>query len=287
MKFEGKVVAVTGAGGGIGRQLVLQLLEKGASVAAIDINQDALNETLRQAGDKGSRVSLHKADITNRDTVCGLPQEIKERHGEIDALINNAGIIQPFIPFSDLNYETMQRIININLFGMMFMTRSFLPFLASQPEAYIANVSSMGGFLPVPGQTLYGASKAGVKLLTEGLKAELSKSNIGVSVVMPGGINTDIVKNSGVEDSIETSDTKDAASKLTTPEEAAHIILKGIEKNKSRILVGKDAKFLDLFSRIAPIKAGRFISQMMKSTHSNTFSKPEELQGKGCLNENV
>ena len=286
MRFENKVVAVTGAGGGIGRQLVLQLLEKGASIAAIDINQDALDETLKQAGDKGSRVSLHKADITNRDIVCALPHEIKERHGEIDALINNAGIIQPFIPFSDLTYETIQRIININLFGMMFMTRSFLPFLASRPEAYIANVSSMGGFLPVPGQTLYGASKAAVKLLTEGLKAELSKSSIGVSVIMPGGINTDIVKNSGVEDSIEVKDAKDSAAKLTTPEKAAQIILSGIEKNKSRILVGKDAQMLDLFSRIAPIKAGRFISKMMKSTHSNTFSNPEDLQTKGCLNEN-
>ena len=285
MNFNRKTVAVTGAGGGIGRQLVLQLLQKGASVAAIDINTEALEETRKAAGNKQDRVSVHTADITNRDAVCALPDEIVRHHGQIDALINNAGIIQPFVPFSELDYDTMQRIININLFGMMFMTRSFMSYLASRPEAYIANVSSMGGFLPVPGQTLYGASKAGVKLLTEGLRAELSKSNIGVSVIMPGGIATDIVKNSGVEESVDTTDASESSMKLTTPEEAASVILSGIEKNKPRIIVGKDAAFLDIFSRIAPLRAGKFISKMMKSTHAETFSDPQRLQQRGCLNE--
>jgi len=284
MKWNDKTVAVTGAGGGIGRQLVLQLLARGASVAAVDINQQALEETQRQAAAYGEKLSLHRVNITDRNAVCSLPHEVEEKHGRIDALINNAGIIQPFVPFSELDYETMQRVININLFGMMYMTRAFLPFLAGRPEAHIANVSSMGGFLPVPGQTLYGASKAGVKLLTEGLKAELSRSKIGVSVIMPGGIATDIVKNSGVESSIKPAEQSGkAAAKLTTPEEAARTILDGIEKNRSRILVGKDAKFLDLFSRIAPLKAGRFISRMMSSSHSETFTKTEDLKVRECV----
>jgi NAD(P)-dependent dehydrogenase (short-subunit alcohol dehydrogenase family) len=198
MNMKGKTAVVTGGGNGIGRQLCLLLLEKGARVAAVDIREEWLEETKAMAAERADRLSLHVADITDRQRVCSLPDEISARHGAIHLLVNNAGIIQPFVPFSELEFAQIQRVININVYGPMLMIRSFLPFLADAPQGYIANVSSMGGFLPVPGQTLYGASKAAIKLLTEGLRAELSNTNIGVSVIFPGGIATNITGNSGV-----------------------------------------------------------------------------------------
>ncbi len=284
MKLENKVVVITGGGSGIGRQLVLQSLKAGAEVAAVDINTAALEETSNLAGELAKKLSIHTVDITDRHAVCPLPDEVKKVHGRIDILINNAGIIQPFIPFAELNYEIIQRIMNINVFGMMYMVRAFLHHLAEQPEAYIANVSSMGGFLPVPGQTLYGASKAAVKLLTEGLRAELESSNIGVSVIMPGGVNTNITKNSGVtQNTATTGDTEKQTARLTTPEQAAAIILNGIKKGKPRILVGKDAKMMDFISRMAPVRAGKTISKMMASLLEERFRDPEVLKSALCL----
>lgn len=282
MEFDKKVAVVTGAGGGIGRQLVLQLLAHGASVAAVDINEQALEETKEAAEAAADRVSLHIADITKREMVCSLPPEVVKKQGAIDILINNAGIIQPFVPFAELEYETIMRVMNINVFGPIFMTRAFLPYLAKRPEAYIANVSSMGGFLPVPGQTLYGASKAAVKLLTEGLRAELAHSHIGVSVIMPGGVATNITQNSGVVSTAEQSSDPNAAKGLTTAEQAARIILKGIRKNRPRILVGKDATMMDLLSRLAPIRAGKMISRMMASLLEERFRNIDLIQFKGC-----
>jgi len=286
MKLKDKVIVVTGGGSGIGQQLVLKSLEAGAKVAAIDVSEKGLQETRELAGSRADSLSTHIADITDRHGVCGLPAQIVEKQGHIDILINNAGIIQPFVPFAEVTYEIIQRVMNINVFGVMYMIRAFLPYLAERPEAYIANVSSMGGFLPVPGQTLYGASKAAVKLLTEGLRAELSSSNIGVSVIMPGGVNTNITKNSGAEGGTKQPDNQSkAAARLTTPEQAAEIILKGIQKGKPRILVGKDAKFMDFLSRMAPIRAGKMISKMMASLLSERFKNPELLKQAYCLDE--
>jgi short-subunit dehydrogenase len=120
-------------------------------------------------------------------------------HGVVDGLINVAGIIRPFVKLNELDYDVIQRVINVNLYGTIHMVKAFLPHLLERPVAHIANVSSMGGFLPVPGQTIYGASKAAVKLMTEGLYAELLDTNVGVSVVFPGAVATEITSNSGVE----------------------------------------------------------------------------------------
>lgn len=277
MNFKGKVAVVTGAGGGIGRQLVVQLLERGAGVAAIDIDERALRETRGEAGANADKLTLHPADITRREVVNTLPREILERHGAIDILINNAGIIQPFVPFAELEYEAIQRVMNINVYGPIFVTRAFLPYLTKRPRAYIANVSSMGGFLPVPGQTLYGASKAAVKLLTEGLRTELARSNIGVSVIMPGGVNTNITKNSGIDSAVEQNLGGGLAKMLTSPKKAARIILDGIRRERPRILVGNDAMLMDLMTRVAPVRAGQLVSRMMAPFLDEHFRHPHPV----------
>jgi short-subunit dehydrogenase len=263
MRYTNKIIAVTGGGNGIGRELVLQLLSRGASVAAVDINRAALEETTGLAGERKSKLSTYVMDITQKDLVETLPGQILSRFGEIDGIINNAGIIQPFVRLKDLKYESIERVVNINFYGTLFMTKAFLPHLLSRPEAHIVNISSMGGFLPVPGQTIYGASKAAVKLLTEGLNSELRHTNVRVTVVFPGAIGTNIANNSGVGDSMQM-DQAGGSIKMLPPTQAAKIILDGVEKNKYRILVGQDAAFMDFLYRLSPERAARFIYNQMK-----------------------
>lgn len=198
MKFAGKIMVVTGGGNGIGRQVVLELLRRGAIVAAVDIRQESLDETATNA-EAGERLTTHVVDITDRERTEALSDDVVAAHGAVDGSINVAGIIQPFVKLNELEYDIIERVINVNLYGTIHMVKAFLPRLMERPVAHVANVSSMGGFLPVPGQTIYGASKAAVKLMTEGLYAELLETNVAVSVIMPGAVGTDITGNSGVE----------------------------------------------------------------------------------------
>lgn len=264
MKIEGKVIVVTGAGSGIGRAVVLALLAKGASVAAVDINAANLAETAQLAADGATRLSTLIADLSERAAVEALPKQVEAKHGAVDGLINNAGIIQPFKNFRDLDYKDIERVMNVNLYGQIYMLKSFLPALMARPEAHIVNVSSMGGFFPFPGQTLYGASKAAVKLLTEGLYAELLGTGVGVSVVFPGAIKTNIAQNSGV-----TMIGADAAAEsnfpMTLPEAAAGEIIAAIEKNKFQVFIGRDSKLMNLLYKLSPKMAVGFIQKQMKS----------------------
>lgn len=263
MNTSGKVFVVTGGGSGIGRALVLGLLDKGAKVAAVDIHEATLLETAVLAGAKKAGVSTHVMDITDRKKVEALPKQVIDLHGTVDGLINNAGIIQPFVKFNDLDYAAIERVLNVNLHGQIYMIKSFLPVLLKRPQAHIVNVSSMGGFFPFPGQTMYGASKAAVKLLSEGLYAELLGSSVGVTVAFPGATNTNITKNSGVE--IIGADVESSRIPMTSPEAAAAEIIAAIEKNKFQVFVGKDSKMMNLLYRINPKAATQFIQKQMKS----------------------
>ena len=197
MKLAGKVLVVTGAGSGIGRAVALAALRRGATVAAVDLNPATLDETAKLAAADG-RLSTHALNITDRDAVEALPGEVAAAHGRVDGIVHCAGIIQPFVRLQDLDYDTIDRVFAVNWSGTLYLTKSFLPVLLARPEAHIVNIASMGGFLPVPGQTVYGASKAAVKLLTEGLHAECAGTNVHVTAVFPGGGATNITTNSGV-----------------------------------------------------------------------------------------
>lgn len=267
MEVLNKTVVVTGGGNGIGREIVLNLLAKGAKVAAVDRSESALNETKNLAGDAANHLSIHVLDITNKTDVDEMPEKVISIHGSVDILINNAGIIQPFVKVTDLSFEKINQVFDVNFFGLLYMTKAFLPHLLARPEAYLLNTSSMGGYLPVPDQSVYGASKAAVKLLTEGLFAELQETNVHVAVVFPGAIGTNITQNSGVrkEPAASPEETKKQASQTTSPEKAAEIIISGILNNKNRIFIGSDAKFLDKLYRLAPTYATNFIANKMKS----------------------
>jgi short-subunit dehydrogenase len=265
MKVQNKILVVTGGGSGIGRELVLNLLSKGARVAAVDINESALQETSVLTGNKKDNLSTHIVNITDKAGVEALPEQVISRYGVVDGIINNAGIIQPFVRVKDLDYDAIERVMNVNFYGTLYMTKAFLPHLLARPEAHITNLSSMGGFLPVPGQSLYGASKAAVKLFTEGLHSELLNTNVGVTVVFPGAIGTNIAANSGVGNTLRVENTKQRSIKTLAPSKAAEIIIDGIEQNRYRVLVGSDAKFMDFIYRLSPQRAANFIYQQMKS----------------------
>ena len=268
MNVHGKTMVVTGGGSGIGRELVLALLQRGARVAAVDLNEKTLKETLELAGEAGDRASLHTLDITDKAAVDKLPGQVKEKLGEVDGLVNNAGIIQPFLKVNNLDFDAINKVMNVNLDGVFYMTKAFLPRLLERPEAHLVNVSSMGGFLPVPGQSIYGASKAAVKLFSEGLYAELLNTNVRVTTVFPGAIATNISSNSGVGTSEEKSETEDDQGGDFNPMpagKAAQVILKAIEKDRFRVMVGKDARFMDLIYRLNPRFATRYITKKMAS----------------------
>lgn len=266
MRASGKVVAVTGGGNGIGRELVLGLLGRGARVAALDISDTGLAQTAQLAGDAADRLSTHVANITDRAVVETLPDQLIAAHGAIDGLINCAGIIQPFVKVNDLDYASIERVFNVNLWGVINMTKTFLPYLMQRPEAHLVNISSMGAFVPVPGQAIYGASKAAVKLFTEALYSELAETNVSVTCAYPGAIHTDISKHSGVQMDADT-EKKAAESKIkmTEPAEAARIILDAMENDAYRVMVGADATMMDRLVRLLPKKAADTIQKQMSS----------------------
>lgn len=262
MKVKNKVIVVTGGGSGLGRALVLHLLDKGAAVAMADINEQGMEETMKLAGDVGPRLSKHVLDITNRDAVEQFPEEVIKAHGTVDGIINNAGIIQPFVDVKDLGYDRIEKIMNINFYGALYMIKAFLPNLLGRPEAHIVNVSSLGGFIPFPGQTIYGASKAALKLLTEGLYAELEGTSVHVTVIHPGAMDTNITVNSGVTGMPEAADA-DQSIKPLSPDVAAGKVVDAMERDKFRAMVGKDAAMLDILYRLNPRRAVGFIVKKM------------------------
>jgi len=264
MKIQNKIIVVTGGGNGIGRELVLRLLAKDARVAAVDISEAGLKETADLAGGRKDKLSLHVVNITDRAAVEALPEQVIAKHGAVDGLINVAGIIQPFVRINDLEYAAIERVMNVNFYGTLYMIKAFLPRLLKRPEAHVANVSSMGGFLPVPGQGIYGASKAAVKLMTEALHSELSNTNVKVTVVYPGAIGTNIANNSGVGHTLNMPDDAQRQSiPMLAPDKAAQIIVDAIERDKYEILVGRDSAFMNFIYRISPERAARFISKQM------------------------
>lgn len=265
MKIQGKTIVVTGGGSGIGRELTLQLLKREARVAAVDINGAALNETSQLAGERQARLSCHVTNITDREAVFALPAAVIQSHGAVDGLINNAGIIQPFVKINDLDFKDMERVFNVNYWGTVNVTKAFLPELLKRPEAHIVITSSMGGYLPVPGQTAYGASKAAVKLFSEGLHSELLGTHVHVTTVFPGATATNISANSGVEINANLDTVDTSKIKMTLPSRAAEVILDGMEKNKYHVLIGSDAKMMDFLSRLTPERAAKLIYSQMRS----------------------
>jgi len=263
VNVQGKVFVVTGAGNGIGREVTLQLLAKGARVAGIDLNEQGLAETAKLAN-AGGHFTTHAVNITDRDATAALPEMVQEAHGQVDGLINIAGVIQQFVRVIDLPFSEMEKVMNVNFWGVINMVKAFLPVLIERPEASLVNISSMGAYAPVPGQAVYGASKAAVRLLSEALYSELMGTNVAVSVVFPGAIGTNIAQNSGVSIGSGAESAAESTHKTTAPSEAGRVIVEeAIEKGKFRATIGRDAAIMDKLARLNPKKAAETIAKQM------------------------
>ncbi len=268
MKSKNKVVVVTGAGAGMGRQVSLELLKRGAKVVAIDIKKEGLDETEKLSSSFSANIASFVTDISKQSEVAALPEKVISKFGQVDGLINVAGIIHKFKGVAELSYEDFQRIFGVNFYGTVHMVKEFLPLLVKRPEAQILNVSSMGGYVPVPGQTVYGASKAAIKLFTEGLRSELKGTKVGVALLFPGAVNTNISINSGALTAAEAEKMAAAAPKnMKTTDQvvAGKLIVDAFEKNSFHAFVGSDAKMMDRLSRISPEWAANLIQKKMAS----------------------
>lgn len=264
MKVQNKVIVVTGAGSGMGRELALELVRRGALVAAVDMRKESLDETAALVTKLGGKISTHALDITDGKAVAALPAAIAKALGPVDGLVNNAGIIQPFVKINDLDFSVAEKVMNVNFYGPLRLIKAFLPELLARPEGHILNVASMGAYAPVPGQSIYGASKAAVKLMTEGLRSELLDTNVGVTIVFPGATATNIAANSGMK--VPAADSAEASKFPQTPADvAAKMMVDAIENNTPRITTGKDATTMDILTRLNPVWAAGVIYKQMKS----------------------
>ena len=254
--FSGKVAVITGAGSGIGRALAVQLAERGCVLTVADISADGLQETRKLVEAAGAVCSTHIVDVADRATVEEFAAAVVDEHGAVHLLVNNAGVT--LVDWAEhVSYDDLEWIMNINFWGVVYGTKSFLPYMREVDEAHIVNVSSLFGLVSMPLQSAYNASKFAVRGFTEALKMELAGSHIGVSCVHPGGIKTGIGRNSRVSEEALSVPKEELIAEFekaarTTPEKAAAVIIRGIEKNKRRVLIGGDARFVDLVARFLP-----------------------------------
>ncbi len=264
MEVKNQDVIVTGAASGLGLELTKQLLNEGANVAALDINEENLEKLKLDL--KNENLKTYVVDMGNSESILKFKEDYKKDYNDVNIIINNAGIIQPFIKVGALDDKTINKVMNINFFGPLNLIRYFMEDLTKeQKERYIVNVSSMGGFFPFPGQTVYGASKAALKIFTEGLFAELDNTNVRVMIVFPGAMDTNITKNSNVE--IATTG-ENSSYKLLSPVVGANQIINGIKKNKFKVYLGSDTKFLKFLYKLNSVWAIRFINKKMRGINT-------------------
>lgn len=270
--FTGKVAAITGAGSGIGRALALQLAEAGAPLALSDISEAGLTETRKQAlalALAEQQVTTHVVDVAEREQVERFAAEVVARHGKVNVLINNAGVALGS-DIASASYEDLHWLMNINFWGVVNGCKSFLPALIESGDGHITNISSIFGLMAVPSQGIYNASKFAVRGFSEALRLELRDQPVNVSTAFPAGIQTNIVQSArrNVEDEadFEAQMKKTEHMFNNTAERAASDILKGMQANKARIMVGKGARRVDWATRLAPLFTSNRALQMFLKT---------------------
>ena len=252
--FAGKVAVVTGAGSGIGRALAIELGRSGAKVAISDVDTEGLAATEERLKAIGAPVKADRLDVTEREAFELYADAVKAHFGKVNQIYNNAGIA--FTGDVEVSsYKDIERVMDVDFWGVVNGTKAFLPHLIESGDGHVVNVSSVFGLFAVPGQAAYNAAKFAVRGFTEALRQEMSlaKHPVKVTTVHPGGVKTAIARNmtsaEGV-DTVELAKTFDEKLAGTSPEKAAKVILEAVRKNKARVLVGPDAKVLDLIVRV-------------------------------------
>jgi NAD(P)-dependent dehydrogenase (short-subunit alcohol dehydrogenase family) len=266
MNLSNRTAIVTGAASGIGRAVAISLSRRACHLALADVNEAGLARTAEMAVSPGLRISRHRLDVSDRAAIAAFPAQVLAHHPGVDILVNNAGVAIGGT-FDQVSEEDFEWLFEINFWGVVRMTRAFLPYLKSSNDARLVNVSSVYGLISPPGQTAYSASKFAVRGFSNALRHELAGSNIGITVVHPGGVATAIVQNARVPKGFSDEDMarqRKTAAKLLTlpPETAGEIIVQGIEHRKARVLVGSDAKLISFIERLAPISYMKHIERL-------------------------
>ena len=265
--LKGRTALVTGAGSGIGRAISISLARRGCNIALADLNEAGLAETAQHLSN-AVRVTRHRLGVADRQAVAAFPETIAAAHGGLDILVNNAGVALggTFAQVSEADFEWL---IDINFWGVVRMTRAFLPMLEASPEARIVNLSSLYGLIAPPGQTAYSASKFAVRGFSQALAHELEGGPVGVTVVHPGGVATAIADSArppaGVSPEEFERGRRLANSLLKMPpEQAGEIIVRAIEQRRRRVLVGSDAKIVSALERLMPVSYWRVLRRLTR-----------------------
>jgi short-subunit dehydrogenase len=273
MKLAGRTAVVTGAGSGIGRALAIVLAKRGCDLALADVDEAGLAHTRgliegQAVAARTLNVSLHILDVADRTAVALFPTAVASQHAKVDLLINNAGVALGG-SFEEISEADFQWLFNINFWGVVWMTRAFLPILKQSDAACIVNMSSLFGLISPPGQTAYSASKFAVRGFSNALRYELAGTTVALSVVHPGGVATSIAKNSRKPQDRSAAQIAAAVARIEKmlrmpPERAAEIIVAGVEKGRARILVGADAKACAALERLMPESYWTILSRALK-----------------------
>lgn len=257
MALTDRVALITGAGSGIGRAIAFSLAYRGCHLALVDISAQSLTQTVEQTKAIGVTVTGYTLDVVDRQAVSALPNQVLTDHGRVDLLINNAGIAAGGT-FERISEQDFDRVIEVNFHAVVRLTRAFLPYLHQSDEGRLVYLSSLNGLVSPPEQSAYSASKFAVRGFSNALRHELKGSRVGVTVVHPGGVATAISKAALVPPNAtqeETNQRIDLHARLLRmpPEQAAEVIVRGIEEGKARILVGMDAHVVSWLERLLPV----------------------------------
>lgn len=252
--FAGKVAVITGAGSGIGQALAVELGRAGARLAISDVDTEGLADTERQLTAIGAPVKADRLDVTERQLFIGYADEVREHFGTVNQIYNNAGIA--FTGDVEVSaFKDIERVMDVDFWGVVNGTKAFLPHLIASGDGHVINVSSVFGLFSVPGQAAYNSAKFAVRGFTEALRQEmvLAGHPVKVTTVHPGGIKTAIVRNATAVEGFDNSALAELFDKklaLTSPQRAARVILDGVRRNRARVLIGIDARVLDLIVRV-------------------------------------
>lgn len=267
--FSGKVAAITGAGSGIGQATAIALAEKGCHLSLSDVNDKGLAQTLEKLRPYPVKVTVHHVDVGDRAAVYQYAEDSVKEHGKVNLIINNAGVgLGETV--EAMSYENFEWLMNINFWGVVYGTKAFLPHLKQSGDGHVVNISSIFG---VPTQAAYNAAKFAVKGFTESLREELDIEGgcVSATCIHPGGVKTNIARNSrmgemgsmsiGGQD--EVADLFDRIA-MSTPEQAANAILRGVQKNQRRVLIGADAVLMDATQRLMPTAYQRVLETLFR-----------------------
>ena len=257
-QLENKVCVITGASSGIGAACAKAMAAQGAIVIGCDLRLDMLETVAEEINQSGGRMETYQVDVSDRDGVFALADKIEKDHGGADVVLNNAGVAHS-APVEEMTMDNFQWVMDIDFWGVVHGTQAFLPHMLKRGSGHIANVSSIFGLIGVPSQSAYNAAKFAVLGFTEALRHEMKEhKDIGVTCIHPGGINTNIVRHARFQQGPDADGEREEAIQrfqkltITQPAGAAKAILKGIRKNKARVLIGPDAVIVDWARRLFP-----------------------------------